>query len=93
MLQAYTIYTGASNIKHKVQSRTLRASHPDSYYVACFFKMMKRLGVVAAQVISKFTEDDSEPAHVVFTLWTIRRRSMSESLILPWVLVGGADAT
>jgi hypothetical protein len=59
-------YTGALNIKHKVQSRTLRASHPDSHYVACFFKMMKRLGVVAAQVISKFTEDDSEPAHVVF---------------------------
>jgi len=41
-------YTGALNMKHKVRSRTLRASHPDSHYVACFFKMMKPLGVVAA---------------------------------------------
>ena len=59
-------YIGALNIKHKVQSRTLRASHPDSHYVACIFKMMKRLGVVAAQVIEKCTADDEEPAHVVF---------------------------
>ncbi len=59
-------YTGALNIKHKVQSCTLRASHPDSHYVAYIFKMMKRLGVVVAQVIEKFTADDEEPAHVVF---------------------------
>ena len=59
-------YTGALNIKHKVQSRTLRANHPDSHYVACFFKMMKRLGVLAAQVIQKYTEDGEGPAHVVF---------------------------
>jgi len=59
-------YTGASSIKHKVQSRTLRATHPDSHYVACIFKMMKQLGVVAAQIIQKFTEDDEETAPVVF---------------------------
>jgi hypothetical protein len=58
-------YTGALNIKHKVQSRTLRANYPDSHYVACFFKMMKRLGVVAAQVIQKYTEDDEDPVPVV----------------------------
>jgi len=59
-------YSGALNIKHKVQSRTLRASHPDSHYVACIFKMMKELGVVAAQLIQKFTEDDEEPAPIDF---------------------------
>ena len=59
-------YTGALNIKHKVQSRTLRARHPDSHYVACIFKMLKRLRVVAAQVINKYTEDDEIPASVVF---------------------------
>ena len=59
-------YTGSLNIKHKVQARTLRANHPDSHYVACLFKMMKRLGVVAAQVINKYTEDDEEEAPVVF---------------------------
>ena len=35
------------NIKHKFQTRTLCAHHPDFHYVACWFKMMKRLGVVA----------------------------------------------
>jgi hypothetical protein len=58
-------YTGASNIKHKVQSRTLRANHPDSHYVACMFKMMRRLGIVATQVIERFTEDGNEPMAVV----------------------------
>jgi hypothetical protein len=38
-------YTRALNIKHKVQARTLREYHPDSHYVASFFKMMERLGV------------------------------------------------
>ena len=28
--------------------------------------MMKQLGVVASQIIQKFTEDDEELAHVVF---------------------------
>ena len=59
-------YTGALNIKHKVQSRTLRAHHLDSHYVACLFKMMKRLGVVASQVIKKFTHENEEEASVVF---------------------------
>jgi hypothetical protein len=59
-------YARALNIKHKVQPRNLRANHPDFHYVACFFKMMKRLGVVAAQVIHKYTEDDEDPASVVF---------------------------
>ena len=59
-------YTGALQIKHKVRSRTLRASHPDTHYVARIFKMMKGLGVVAAQLSQKFTEDDEDPAHVAF---------------------------
>ena len=59
-------YTEAINIKHKVQSRTLRASHPDSHYVACLVKMMKRLGVVASQVIKKCTREDEEEASVIF---------------------------
>ena len=59
-------YTGALNIRHKVQARTLRASHPDSHYVASFFKMMKRLGVVAAQIIDKYTVGEESPAPVVF---------------------------
>ena len=59
-------YTGALNIKHKVQARTLRANHPDSHYVASFFKMMKRLGVVAAQVIAKYTDQEEDAAPVVF---------------------------
>jgi hypothetical protein len=59
-------YTGALQIKHKVQARTLRAHHPDSHYVASFFKMMKRLGVVAAQVISQYTAEEEDPAPVVF---------------------------
>jgi hypothetical protein len=59
-------YTGALSIKHKVQSRTLRATQSDSHYVACIFKMMNQLGVVAAHIIQKFTEDDEEPAPVVF---------------------------
>ncbi len=45
-------YTGVLSIKHKVQARTLRAHHPDSHYVTSFFKMMKRLGVVGAQIIT-----------------------------------------
>ena len=49
-----------------MQARTLRAHHPDSHYVACFFKMVKRLGVVAAQVIQKYTEDDEHPCPIVF---------------------------
>jgi len=59
-------YTGTLNIEHKVQARTLRANHPDSHYVASLFKMMKRLGVVAAQVITKNTDQDKDPALVVF---------------------------
>jgi len=59
-------YTGALNINHKVQARTLRVNHLDSHYVAILFEMMKRLGVVAIQVINKYTEDDKEDAHVVF---------------------------
>jgi hypothetical protein len=59
-------YTGALQIKHKVQARTLRANHPDSHYVASFFKMMKRLGVVAAQVIAKYTYEDDDVSPVVF---------------------------
>jgi hypothetical protein len=59
-------YTGALQIKHKVQARTLRANHPDSHYVASFFKMMKRLGIVAAQVIAKYTDDEDDTAPVVF---------------------------
>ena len=59
-------YTGALNIKHKVQARTLRAHHPDSHYVACWFKMTKRLGVVAAQIIEKYTQEDEEEEAVVF---------------------------
>jgi hypothetical protein len=53
-------YTGALQIKHKVQARTLRAHHPDSHYVASFFKMMKRLGVVAAQIINKWSKEDED---------------------------------
>jgi hypothetical protein len=59
-------YIGVLSIKHKVQARTLRAHHPDSHYVASFFKMMKRLGVVAAQIITKFTNEDEELAPFVF---------------------------
>jgi len=59
-------YTGALQIKHKVQSRTLLAHHPDSHYVASFFKIMKRLGVVAAQVIRQYTAEGEDPAPVVF---------------------------
>jgi hypothetical protein len=59
-------YTGALNIKHNVQVRTLRAYHPDSQYNACIFKMTKLLGIVAAQIIKKYTEFDEEEAHVVF---------------------------
>jgi hypothetical protein len=59
-------YTGALQIKHRVQARTLRARHPDSHYVASFFKMMKRLGVVVAQVITKYTDEEEVPAPVVF---------------------------
>ena len=35
-------YTGALNIKHKVQSRTLRANHLNSHYVACLLKKERR---------------------------------------------------
>jgi hypothetical protein len=35
-------------------ARTLRANNLDSHYVACIFKMMKWLGIVAAEVIKKF---------------------------------------
>ena len=59
-------YTAVVNIKHKVQARTLRAHRPDSHYVACWFKMMKRLSVVAAQVIEKYTQEDEEEGAVVF---------------------------
>ncbi len=59
-------YTGALKIKHKVLARTLRANHPDAHYVACIFKMMKRLAVVAAELIKKFTEEDRDIAPVVF---------------------------
>jgi hypothetical protein len=59
-------YTGALQIKHEVQSRTLRANHPDSHYVASFFKMMKRLRVVAAHIITKFTKETEDHAPVAF---------------------------
>ncbi len=36
-------YSGALNIKQKVQYRTRRVHHPDSHYVARVFKMLKRL--------------------------------------------------
>ncbi len=63
-------YTRALQIKHKVQARTLRATHLDSHYVASFFKRMKRLGVVAAQVIAKYTydEDDVSSPVVFFSM-------------------------
>jgi hypothetical protein len=59
-------YTRALNIKHKVQARTLRANHPDSHYVSSFFKTMRRLGVVAAQVIKKYIIGEEDPAPVEF---------------------------
>ena len=49
-----------------MQARTLRANHSDSHNVACYFEMMKRLGVVAAQVIKKYTPEDEVPTRVVF---------------------------
>ena len=54
-------YTRELYIKDKVQAQTLRAHHPNSHYVDCFFKVMKRLVVVAAKVIQKYTEDDEDP--------------------------------
>jgi hypothetical protein len=65
-------YTWALNIKHKVQARTLCAHHPDSNYFAGWFKMMKRLGDVAAQVIEKYTQEDEEVGPWNFIPWTIR---------------------
>ena len=59
-------YTWGLKIKHKVQVWTPRAHHLDSHYVARFFKMMKELDVVAAQIIKKCTNDDNYPAFVVF---------------------------
>ncbi len=59
-------YTGALNIKHKVQSWTLRANYPDFHSFAFFFKMMKQIGIMAAQVIKNYTEDSEDPSHVVF---------------------------
>ncbi len=76
-------YTGFLNIKHKVQSRTIRASHQYSHYVACIFKTLKRLGVVAAHVINKYTEDDEVPVPLVLFPWTIRSRSILASPPLP----------
>ena len=59
-------YIGALKMKHRVQARTLRAHHPDSHSVASFFMMMKRLGVVAAQIISQYTDEEEDPTPVVF---------------------------
>ena len=59
-------HTCALRIKHKVRARTLCAHHPDSYCVASFLKMMKRLGVVAAQVINQYTAEEEVPAPFVF---------------------------
>jgi len=59
-------YTGALNLKHQIQSRTLRVNHLDSDYVAIMLKMTKRLNIVTAQVIKRFAEDDNDPTSVVF---------------------------
>ncbi|ESP00199.1 hypothetical protein LOTGIDRAFT_173358 [Lottia gigantea] len=38
-------YTGRVNLKHKVQSRQLRQSHPDAHYAAAQWKYMRSLAV------------------------------------------------
>ena len=59
-------YTGKANIKHKVQLRTIRAHHVDSYYCAAIKKYIKHMGVRAATVIESHTPDEEEPACVSF---------------------------
>ena len=51
---------GALNIKHKVQTRTLRVQHEDSHYCANMFKFMKELGVKATTIIDQHSQDDGE---------------------------------
>ena len=53
-------FTGKLNIKHKVQVRTLRATHADTQYCSALFKYIKGLVIQLAEAVN-----DANPGVVV----------------------------
>ena len=51
MADIWVFAIGALQIKHKVQLRTLRQTHPDSHYCAALFKYIKGIILELARAI------------------------------------------